>query len=768
MNLRDALRPGGACSGAAAHARISCAAPRVRSFGAALVPALFLAVAIAFPPAVSPLAAQAFTIEEVLAPAFPYSLAAARDADRIAWIEYEAGVRNVYTAAAPDFTPVRLTDHTEDDGVDLSGIQLSDDGSIVLFIRGHAPNREGWVANPASDADGAERAAWAVRTSGGPAWRIAEARDPVLSPDGRWIAYTRDGQIHRAPVDPERGPRAPRHAPVASGHAPVGPGASTAHDPDEAGPAFTAFGTNGSPVWSPDSRRIAFVSRRGDHAFVGVYDTAEHTVRYMAPSVDHDGAPTWSPDGTRIAFIRRPGTPFNPEPQLPWWRRSIEPDTALPDGMTRAGFQGGHTLEIWIADARTGQGERLWHSWPQDERFTDITALDWVGDHIVFRSEPGEWEGHRFAISVDSPAREPIHLTSRPGFVEEVAYSPDGRWLFFSANTGDVDRRHLWRVPVAGGEPEQVTRGTMIETFPAVLGSGERVALLRAGAREPQHVAVVAAAGGDPRAITRAPQTFPRHAHVEPENVVITAEDGLSFHSQLFLPPDLRPGEERPALIFIHGGPRRQMLLGYNYGHFYHMAYAMNQYFASQGYVVLSINFRSGIGYGTAFRDIPDYGRRGSSEYRDVLAAGRYLQSRPDVDAERVGLWGLSYGGILTALGLARNSDIFKAGVDIAGVHLYGDADDPESTLYRASAVADIDSWTSPVLLIHGDDDRNVSFSQTVGLVQLLRAREIPFELIVYPDEVHVFLVHQRWIEAFHATDDFLDRHIRRRGETVD
>ncbi|HEX7119257.1 MAG TPA: prolyl oligopeptidase family serine peptidase [Longimicrobiales bacterium] len=685
--------------------------------------------------AATPLAAQDFTIEEILAPAFPHTLVAAHD--RIAWIEYERGVRNVHTAAAPDFEPVRLTAFTEDDGVDLTGLQLSDDGRIAMFIRGHEPNDDGWIANPSSDADGAERAAWAVRTDGGAPWRIAEAWDPVLSPDGRWIAYTRDGQIHLAPVDPA---------------------ALADSDPDTAGPAFIAFGRNGGPVWSPDSRRIAFVSDRDDHSFIGVYDLERHEVRYLAPGVDHDDAPAWSPDGKRIAFIRRPGTPFAPEPRRPWWERSLEPDTALPDGMTKAGFAGGHTVEIWVADVETGVGRRIWQGFPRDERFTDIRALDWVGRRLVFRSEPGAWEGHRYAITVDDPEREPVELTPGDGFVEHVAFSPDGRWLYYTSNVGDVDRRHLWRVRVDGGEPERLTGGDGIETYPAVLASGDRVALLAGGADRPLGVAVVDDDGGEPRFITTLPDDFPRSKHVAPEPVILTAADGVRSHAQLFLPPDLEPGERRPALLFIHGGPRRQMLLGYHYMHFYHMAYAMNQYFANKGYVVLSVNYRSGIGYGTDFRDVPDYGRRGNSEYGDIVAAGLYLRSRPDVDPERIGLWGLSYGGILTAQGLARNSDIFKAGVDMAGVHLYGDADDPESTLYRSSAVAAIDTWTSPVLLIHGDDDRNVDFSQTVGLVQLLRAKGVPHELIVYPDEVHDFLLHSRWIRAFTATDDFFDR----------
>ncbi len=138
------------------------------------------------------------------------------------------------------------------------------------------------------------------------------------------------------------------------------------------------------------------------------------------------------------------------------------------------------------------------------------------------------------------------------------------------------------------------------------------------------------------------------------------------------------------------------------------------------------------------------------------------------MDPERVGLWGLSYGGILTAQGLARNSDIFSAGVDIAGVHLWGDSLDPESVSYQASSISEIENWTSPVLLIHGDDDRNVAFSQTVGLVQLLRAHDVEYELMVFPDDVHSSLLFRRWVESFEASDDFLARKLRGREVATD
>src|SRR5205814_8894338 len=141
------------------------------------------------------------------------------------------------------------------------------------------------------------------------------------------------------------------------------------------------------------------------------------------------------------------------------------------------------------------------------------------------------------------------------------------------------------------------------------------------------------------------------------------------IHGQLFLPANHQAGGPHPAVIFFHGGSRRQMLLGWHYMGYYSNAYAMNQYLASRGYVVLSVNYRSGIGYGMEFREALNYGASGASEFNDVEGAGLYLRTRADVDPARIGLWGGSYGGYLTALGLARASNLFAAGVDFHGVH---------------------------------------------------------------------------------------------------
>jgi dipeptidyl aminopeptidase/acylaminoacyl peptidase len=202
------------------------------------------------------------------------------------------------------------------------------------------------------------------------------------------------------------------------------------------------------------------------------------------------------------------------------------------------------------------------------------------------------------------------------------------------------------------------------------------------------------------------------------------------------------------------------MLLGYHYMQFYHWAYAYNQWLASQGYVVLSVNYRSGIGYGRSFRNAPNTGGRGNAEYQDVVAAGKYLQARADVDPTRVGIWGLSYGGVLTSQALARNSDIFVAGADLAGVHLWGTSLDSAAVSYRSSTISAIDGWKSPVFLVHGDDDRNVDFAQTVGLVQLLRARNVYYELLVIPDDLHESMLHSRWMNTWNRIGVFLKRFV--------
>ena len=765
-----------------------------------LVGAAFLTIVVA-----TSASSQKPTIEQFMSPASPLDLVAAKKADRLAWMAYDRGMRNVYTAAAPDFRPVRLTKFLEDNGIDVTNVTISDDGGVVVFVRGSAPNRDGWVANPSHDPAGGKREIWAVRTtSGATAFRIAEGSAPELSPDGRFVLY-----VKNEPGDVPAG-AVPRTQIFRARVSPVAP--VTAIDKGEA-PFITAWGSNSSPRWSPDGSRIAFVSNRTNHSFIGMYDVATRSVTYVTPGVDFDALPTWSRDGKQIAFTRRPGLPFGRQGQGGAGAASLgnpagpagrggsagvcgsvggeggrggggrfggAPDTASAvdrrfPGLCRATFRGGYTLSLMVADVPRGnvdhiaestvEPREIWHNQPNDPVFNNINRLFWGDGHLVFPLSPStdEWDRY-WSVKLDGSTTKPILLTTTDGMIEDATsatLSPDGSTLYYCTNARDIERRDIWAVPVAGGTPRQVTSGDGIETYPQPLGSGRQVGVLYFDARQPASVGLVPAAGGKARVIfPTLPKDFPLDAHVVPEVVRIKAPDGLEVPNQLFIPKDLKPGERRPAMIFVHGGPVRQMLPGYHYMQFYHWAYAYNQWLANQGYVVMSVNFRSGVGYGRSFRQAPNTGRNGNAEYQDVLAAGKYLQGRPDVDPARVGIWGLSYGGVLTSQALARNSDIFVAGADLAGVHLWGSSLDTAAVSYRSSAIAAIDTWKSPVFLVHGDDDRNVDFAQTVGLVQLLRARDIYYELMVIPDDLHESMLHGLWLDTWTRIGKFLHRFV--------
>jgi dipeptidyl aminopeptidase/acylaminoacyl peptidase len=693
---------------------------------------LFASFAVAAAPCVAT-SQRSFTVEQIKSYPFPSELTAAASGSKIAWALDERGLRNLLVAEGPEWKARQLTSYRVDDGQELTSVAISGDGKYVVYVRGgeHSANWEGPPPNPTSNPIAPKVQIWSVPFTCPAApcapKMLAEGDEPELSPSGDRVAFIKERQIWIVPTD---------------GSAP-------------AKKLFSANGNLDSPKWSPDGTRLAFVSSRGDHSFVGVYANDSTSILWIAPTTSRDVSPRWSRDGARIAFVRSPGSGGAPDSILVRTRRR---------------------WSIWSADSRTGDAKMLWDA--PDKSYPSThggTNLNWAaGGRIVFLSN-ADGQAHLYSIPENGGAA--LLLTPGNYMAEYVTLTPDGRYLLFAGNAGsdkdDIDRRHVVRVPVDRADPKVLTPGTGLEWTPFVTDNGKSIAFIGATAQRPPVTAVMPFDGGKPTWIgsDRIPADFPTNL-VTPAKVVIKSPDGIEVHSQLF---NAGGTGRKPAIVYVHGGPPRQMLLGWNYSDYYSNAYALNQYLASRGFVVLSVNYRLGIGYGRDFQQADRAGSQGASEYQDVKAAAEWLRSQPFVDPARIGIYGGSYGGFLTAMALGRNSDLFAAGVDIHGVHdwtaerargllsrdRYEEAPDLAKALetaWTSSPISYMKTWKSPVLLIHGDDDRNVRFNQTVDLARRLSAQGVTFEELIIPDDTHHMMRHANWVRVDSATASYFER----------
>lgn len=670
-----------------------------------------------------------FTIQQALNTPFPTELKASPVNNQVAWVFNQVGSRNIFIADAPTFKARQLTTYEGDNGQEINSLSFLPNGKSLLFIRGGANNAAGEIPNPAELQGTVERVIFKIDTDGKNLRKVVNGSYPKISPKGDVLAYLSGGQVWLSNLDSVNA---------------VGK------------KLFQSRGVQNSIRWSPDASKIAFVSSRGDHSFIGVCEVTTKTIKYYDAGVDEDIDPVWSPDGKSLAFIRVPFSKdaliFGPEREsLPWSIRVID----LASGQAR---------EVW--KAKNGRGSAFFES-----SLVAENRIFWTADNaIIFPYEGDDWV-HLYSVS--PIGGEAKLLTPNSGEVEYATLSTDKKSIIYNTNIGDIDRRHIWQVSPNGNPKQLSTEG--IEWSPVQTPNGQ-IFVLRSEAKTPARPSMIGTDGKLKDFTSEMiPSEFPSSQLVVPQAVMVTATDGMKIPAQLFLPKNHKAGDKHPAAIFFHGGSRRQMLLGFNYGEYYHKAYALNQYLASQGYVVLAVNYRSGIGYGMEFREALNYGATGATEYNDVVGAGLYLKNLDAVDGSKIGLWGGSYGGYLTAMGLAKASDLFAAGVDIHGVHDWNvvvknfipsyDATkraEWAKVAYQSSPMPYVNTWKSPVLLIHGDDDRNVPFSETVTLAEALRKNNVYFEQLIFPDEVHSFLLHQNWLNAYKATATFFDKYLKR------
>ncbi len=499
---------------------------------------------------------QNFTLDQIKSYPFPNELTGSLESPRIAWAFDEEGLRNIYVAEGPKYVSRKLTGYMEDTGQELSSVSISADGNWVVYIRG-GDFGSNWddelPINPTFDPFPPKVQIWSVPFNGGDPILIDEGTGPVISPNSDKIAFIKSGQIWVSPIDGDAKPTK----------------------------LFHSRGTNGSQVWSPDGTKIAFRSNRGDRSFIGIYENENVPLKWLDPSYDKDSSPRWSPDGNEIVFIRQPGAAGKPNLIL-----------------------GGRHIswKIVKGDVISLESKVLWEP-PKTLRGSiprthGGTNLHWASNRIVFLSYHDGWP-HLYSIPEDGG--EELLLTPGEFMCEYIKLSPNKKTIVFTANTGkdkyDIDRRHIVKVSVDKPDLEVLDEGDGLEWTPLITGDNSTVAYISATSSRPPLPTIMNLENGNINVLAeeRIPNDFPLDKMVIPKQIKFKSIDGVLIHATKFEKED--GNDNKPAIIYIHGGPPRQMLLGWHYSSYYSNAYALNQYLADQGFVVISVNYRLGIGY---------------------------------------------------------------------------------------------------------------------------------------------------------------------------
>ena len=571
---------------------------------------------------------------------------------------------------------------------------------------------------------------------------------------------------------------------------------------------------------SPDVSRVAFVrpaasGGQGSDLWIrGLSDGRESKVAHDEVSL---AGVSWAPDGLHVAYaagarsIRHEQTPDYSGAKIIYTITERTPAQlfVIPVAGGKAvpiGAPGSGNLR-WI-DARRLAFERLS---PDFKRIT-VHVADVAGTVKVVREH------------VDDK------FWSIPGGAGPSAQpSPDGKWIAFLSDRDGWD--HLYVMPAAGGDAVQITRGKFEVWRPSWSHDSTRIAFDANRTENPgiRHVGV-ATIGADPskaavamitsgRGTNIAPEWSPddrrlvyqhtdsqnsadlfvveaaaggktvrlsdsmppvdKSRFVEPQYVHYPGPDGQQVPGWLYVPPTLDKSRKNPAIVWIHGDGVNQNYDGWHVQRNYAVYSSFHQYLLQKGYVVFAPDYRGSIGYGRAWRqgvhmDV------GGKDAKDAWMGANYLRTLSYVDADRIGVWGLSYGGFFTLIAMTDQPTLFRAGVDVAGVVDYamyyedpyhggwtqsriGTPEQNPEVYKQASPFSHVDRLQRPLLILHGTSDVNVPYLHSVRLADelLKKGKGALFDFVTYPGEFHYFTRAHVLGDAWRRVDAFFDQHLR-------
>lgn len=497
-------------------------------------------------------------------------------------------------------------------------------------------------------------------------------------------------------------------------------------------------------TWSPDGSRIAFLSTREEHQDVWVVDVASGEVRQLTretnPWDEYRFQPAWSPDGSRLAYVSN---------RSDHWHQ-----------------------DLWIVDVESGESRKV---------TTDVdvmTSPRWSpnGEHIAFNAVQKHefWWGDQTDIYVVDAGELSVRKLEMNTWVSDrnggihMAWSPDGESIYFRYLwEGDAN---LWRVAVDGGVATKVTYEEGSFGNYTVSPDGASIVYARSGPTRDSDLHRVDLEGGSPVPLTR---WAPRYRGLEaPERISFRSTDGKYILGYLYLPPDFDPSASYPSLVEVHGGGNNA------YGNRFH---TLEHILAHEGFVVLAIEYRGSAGHGRAFQHL-SMGDWAAGQGWDAVAAARFLRGRPWSNG-KVGIYGGSYGGIMSMAALTRTSEPFDAAAPLYGIFDWADAfehgdylmrfwiieghmgfkpgENPE--LYeRTASIRHLDQVDRdlPFLVMHGEEDRRAPFQQSERLVEALRERGNPVEFRSYPGEGHGFSRPDHRLDAYGRLIEFFGEHL--------
>ena len=577
---------------------------------------------------------------------------------------------------------------------------------------------------------------------------------------------------------------------------------------------------------SPDGQRVAFV-RGGNDLVVRSFTDGKEALVVRADSKAIGGL-SWTPDGARVLFnrgaetIRHEQTPDYSGTKIIYTVSERRPGEHLVVAAT-----GGAPTALPRVSGATPRG------WIDPTHFVvDRQSADYKRRTIALADTAGS-EPRTLREDIDDK------FWSIPGQADPGAQpSPDGKWIAFLSDRDGWD--HLYVMPTAGGAATQVTTGKFEAWRPAWSPDSTRIAF---DANDPEHpgdrhlgvatigqaparatVTIITSGKGtniapiwspdgrrllyqhtDPQSSadlwvidlggappSRPPSAAPfrvsdsmpggidRSALVEPELVHYPGPDGQQVPGWLFVPKNLDRSRKHPAIVWIHGDGTNQSYDGWHVQRNYAVYYSFHHYLLQKGYVVFAPDYRGSIGYGKAWRQ-GVYMDVGGKDAKDAWMAANYLKALPYVDGERLGVWGLSYGGFFTLIAATDQPTLYRAAVNVAGVADYamyyedpyhggwtasriGTPEQNPKVFAQASPLSHVDRLARPLLVLHGTSDVNVPYLHSVRLIDelLKKGKGDLVSFMTYPGEFHYFTREHVLRDAWHRVEDFFDANLKR------